>query len=152
MCDIALESEIGNLLMRVLVIDEAAQARAKALRQYAIEHKEKLIDLVNRMNKGDQQAPGNNPNFVLELFDGWRVVMTIEQSPPPPYGAGCWCYHISISVVPQRAEKMMPDPFAIETQILPLLGIKAKLKDALNMSHTGNIVELWFPAPTAQTV
>jgi hypothetical protein len=125
--------------MRVLVIDDDAKVRAATLRQYAIEHKENLNALVSRMTKGEL-APGNNPNFVLELFDGWRVVMTIEQQPPPQG----WCYHLSVSVVPQRADKATPNPVAIETMLLPLLGIKATLRDAVNISHTGNIVELWF--------
>lgn len=124
--------------MRALVIDEAALERGRAVRKYAIEHRENLASIMARMNK-PEIAPGNDPNFVLELFDGWRVVMTVEQQ-PPPIG---WCYHLSFSIVPKDLEKPFPHPVAVE-QILPILGINAKLEDKLHSARTGHIIELWF--------
>lgn len=114
------------------------------MREYVLAHKENLNSLVERMSRRGP-VPGDNPNFVLELFDGWRVVMTLEQQPPPPDGPG-WCYHISISVAPRRGGGGggYPNPIAIEHQLLPLLGIKGTIKDAVNSKTVGNVVELWF--------
>lgn len=122
--------------MRALVIDNAAIDRAKAVRQYAILHKEPLAELIRRMNK-PEQAPGNNLNHVLELFDGWRVVLSVEQQ-KDPIG---WCWHVSVSV--HGGESKYPHPVAVE-QILGILGITAKIEDRLHGDYNHGIVEIWF--------
>lgn len=124
--------------MRILLIDGDAKARAATLRQYALSHRELLADLIRRFNSREN-IPGDNPNFVLELFDGWRVVMTVEQQPEPVN----WCYHISVSVVPTHGVKRLPNPIGI-AQIVGLLGIPARFSDALKIDHSDNVVELWF--------
>jgi hypothetical protein len=123
--------------MRVLVIDEAAKARAKALREYAFAHRENLSSLMQRMGESTSPAPGDNPNFVLELFDSYHAVLTVEQQPDP---VG-WCYHFSVSVTQPHA---VPDQRAVD-MILEALGIKTRSLMAIKCEFDNDVVELWLP-------
>lgn len=105
--------------MRALVIDESSKVRAMEVIAYAVDHKEPLSALIRRMNK-PEVYPGNDPGFVLELFDGFKIVYSIEQQ-PDPMG---WVIHMSVSVNSTQGKLKWPHPSAVEHGILPLFGLK----------------------------
>lgn len=77
--------------MRALYIDDQVEAAAEKVKAYAIEHRETLRQIAERMSVN---APGplNDPNHILLVPAGYKVVYSIEQQPVG------WCQHISISV------------------------------------------------------
>src|SRR5690348_14897211 len=93
--------------MRPLVIDEKAKAgieRVKAfanMRRFSIQDIQRIID-------GKAPAPGDDENYRVEFFHGWKVVYTIEQQ---PLGL---VHHISISVQPVNPKNPYPHPAAVE--------------------------------------
>ena len=129
-----------------LLIDDAARARAKELRQFALDHRENLVTLVRRMNK--PEAPGDDPHFVMELFDGFKVVLTYEQQ-AEPLG---WCFHVSVSAnwsdsnqtlsSGYRSNKRYPHPHSIN-EIMALLDLP-EFDKAVHLEVEGGVVEFWF--------
>ena len=111
------------MIARVLLIDDPVIARVAQVRAHALLHRETLSDLMRRMNQ-PSECPGNDPNFTVELFDGWKIVYTIEQQ-PDPLG---WVIHLSVSVRSTGNSARWPNPVAVESGILPLF--KLKMKDA----------------------
>jgi|SRR5208283_217096 len=105
--------------MRSLLIGKAEEEQARQIMAYARNYKERFIDLVRRQNK-PEASPGNNPNLVLRLFDGWKVVYTIEEQ-PDPLG---WVVHLSVSVQARHKKEFWPHPRAIDAGILPLFNLK----------------------------
>lgn len=87
--------------MRMLVIDEAAKAKARAVCEYA-ERPENWYDITG----SDRQLliPGNNPQHVIRL-DTFRCVFSITKSPDGLYR------HLSISV----PSSGFPNPYAAFT-------------------------------------
>jgi len=123
--------------MRALLIDEAAKVKVAKLKQFALDHRERLADLMRRANK--PCAPGDDSNFVLHLFDGYRVVMTMEEQ-LSPLG---WCWHISISIPSLSCHaKPYPYTFAVD-EILNLL-VEKKSARADHLKASAGIVEFWF--------
>jgi hypothetical protein len=88
----------------VLVLDEETNARVKKLRDFA-----ETPENYHLIGPGGTQAsiPGDNPNFVTWLKDGFRVVFTITKADD-----GLW-RQLSISVHP--ANKKYANPFAAFT-------------------------------------
>lgn len=101
--------------MRVLVLDEEAEAGVKKLKEFALSRRLSIHDIIRR-GDGTDGAPGDDPNYVVRLKDGWRVVYTVEQ-----HQSG-WYHHISVSVDPREKEKQWPHPSGVE-MILQLFGL-----------------------------
>jgi hypothetical protein len=76
---------------RALVIDRIARENIERVIKYAFDHKIK-IEVMRKMVTGEVVAPGYSPNYTCEIFNGYRVVLSIEEHPMG------WCRHISISV------------------------------------------------------
>jgi hypothetical protein len=126
--------------MRALVIDDVARTKANAVKEFALAHRFSIHDMLKRMKFPDS-APGNDPNFVLNLIDGWKVVYSVEQSQ-----AG-WFHHISISIDPREKNKPVPSIAGAE-EILKLLGLGPVTKHTgcwLEDVQGGKAVNLLFP-------
>lgn len=76
---------------RVLIIDEDAKARIKALYDYSVAHQYTWEDILGVV-KDQHKAAGNNPMHVIHLDHGYRIVFSLEQQPPGTVA------HLSISV------------------------------------------------------
>jgi hypothetical protein len=73
--------------MRVLIIDDEAKAEAQRVLDYA-------LDPAHWYRPGiDSKIPGNNPDYVARIRDGFRCVFTITR-----HGDGFTMRHLSISV------------------------------------------------------
>jgi hypothetical protein len=125
--------------MRILLSDAQAKARAAEVIQYALAHRENLATLVARMNK--EECPGDDPGHVLEIQDGYRVVVSVEQQPDP---VG-WCFHVSVSVWPTTGDKIYPHPIAVH-EIIKMLGITGQPPQCAGEWHHDGVVELLFQA------
>ena len=77
--------------IRALVIDQTAKEDIERVIKYAFDHKIP-IEIMRKMVSGEVVAPGFSPNYSCEIFQGYRVVFSIEEHPMG------WCRHISISV------------------------------------------------------
>lgn len=97
--------------MRVLVIDEMAKAKVMRVKEYALANRRTIHDVMRAM-KG-QSVPGNDANRVVRLFDGYKVVYSVEQQPRG------WCHHISIGIKPRSAKALYPHEQAVR-EILKL--------------------------------
>lgn len=91
--------------MRALLIDERAKAEIARVIAHAEKNKISQNELRERIEKGGP-AIGDDPNHVCYLFDGFKVVFSIEEQ---PFG---WSRHLSISVndpnkVPHQAAAEM---------------------------------------------
>lgn len=76
---------------RVLIINEDAKARIKALYDYSVEHQYTWEDILGVV-KDQHKAAGNNPMHVIHLDHGYRIVFSLEQQKPGTVA------HLSISV------------------------------------------------------
>lgn len=112
--------------MRILQIDNDAREKIKKLIKYASEHKinEKSI---RAMMAKEEKPVGDNPDYVIHLHDGFRVVYSIEEQPVGN------CHHISISV--DEIDKY-PHPAAVE-EILKEFGMK-KIEDSISLWNEDN--------------
>jgi hypothetical protein len=105
------------------------------VRNHALVYRETLADLVRRTNR-PEAAPGMDPNFVLLLHDGYRVVLTQEQQ-VQPLG---WCWHLSTSIGDPDA---YPNPEAVNA-ILQFLEIARDWRQAAHVNLEGGVIEFWF--------
>jgi hypothetical protein len=92
--------------MRALLIDDTAQAEIKRVKEFALARRQSIQDILAKM-RGDQPPSGNDASYSLEIYDGWRVVYTVEQHPSG------WYYHISVSVSPTERGKQWPHPAGV---------------------------------------
>lgn len=114
--------------MRALIIDGDARLRIKALYDYAIAHPFTMDDVLDRISPTKPTPPpGENPDFVIHLAVGYKVVFSIENQPQ----VGDIC-HISISV--DAADKL-PQPFAVE-EIMKEFGFPGE--------SLSEAIELWI--------
>lgn len=99
--------------MRKLLIDKKAVARVV---KYAFDNKIER-ETLEKMVKKEVAPVGDSPEYTCYLFDGFRVVFSIENHPMG------WCRHISISVnstvkVPSiEAAKMIMEEFGFQTPL-----------------------------------
>jgi hypothetical protein len=111
----------------VLIVDDSVSARVQLVRAHALQHRETLSDLMRRMNQ-PERAIGNDPNFVVKIHAGWRLVYSLEQQPDP---VG-WCEHLSISLSLQH--KSIEPPLAIFRRVFfPLFMLNEK-----------NLIKVWL--------
>jgi hypothetical protein len=78
--------------MRALVIDPEAQKRIALVMDWAARHPVNTVQLM-RMALGREAPVGDDPNFVVEVFDGFRAVFSLEEQPHVGL-----CRHLSVSV------------------------------------------------------
>jgi len=108
-----------------MLIDSDTVKRAHAIRAHARVHRLTLSDLVNNLNKST--APGDDPNFRLDIPGGSKVVYTVEQQ-PEPFG---WIEHLSASMTLPQGTRCPPPPQVVYGLILPLFSLKQE-----NVIHT----------------
>ena len=99
--------------MRILQIDNDAREKIKKLIDYACEHKINEKSL-RAMLAGKEKPVGDNSDYAIHLYDGFRIVYSIEEQPIGD------CHHISISV---DEIDIYPHPAAVE-EILKEFGMK----------------------------
>jgi len=107
--------------MRILQIDDNSKKDICKLKMYAKANRFDKFQLKLIMS-GDLIPAGDNPDYVIHLHDGYRVVYSIEQQ---PIG---WCRHISISV---ETKGKYPNEQAVEN-ILKAFDI-TPLKDSVSV-------------------
>jgi hypothetical protein len=95
-----------TLEMRPLVIDERAKEQAKNILEYADAH---------WYRPWEEGPPGDNPNHVLKLFSGYRVVFSFTMAPKTHE---VW-RQLSISLTDSNR---YPNPFAAYTIAQDLFG------------------------------
>ncbi len=83
---------------RALFIDPEAREKLRKLMEYASKHIYSTEDLAALSKGGDptkssRPAAGEDPNLVVQLFDGYRIVLSREIQ--PSFGL---CNHLSVSV------------------------------------------------------
>jgi hypothetical protein len=124
--------------MRALELNPKVHERIAEVKAYAEVHRETMADMMRRMNK-EGCAPGDNPQHVVNIFDGFKVVYSIEQQ------AFGWCHHISISVDTRDPEKKLPHPVAAKI-ILQLFDLKwgEEIQFKNNENDVVPNVEFWF--------
>jgi hypothetical protein len=106
---------------RVLIINDTVIAGVAQVRAHALLHRETLSGLMRRMNQLDR-AIGRDPNFVVHIFDGWRLVYSLEQQ-PEPLG---WCEHLSVSVTPKDGDGFEPALQIVRRILFPLFQLDEK--------------------------
>ncbi len=106
--------------MRVLEINDSTREDIAKVVTYAKEHRynEHMIKL---LISGDLESPGDNPDYLVHIHDGYRVIYTIEE-----HKVG-FCHHISISV--DRSKKY-PHEMAV-LEIMKLFGMEGDYKKCL---------------------
>ena len=78
---------------RPLLLDDAARARIREIIAYATEHVVTRARLVATVEL-DAPPIGDDPHHVAHFFQGFRVVYSHEDQPPPVR----LCRHLSVSV------------------------------------------------------
>lgn len=112
---------------RVLLIDRAVNAAVEHVLEYARLHPYTMDDLLDMQNK-QKEPPGNNPNHVVNIPFGVRVVYTHEYQNPG------LCKHLSISV---DTPGKMPS-VGVVSQIMKLFKMESELYDCqLNIENIG---------------
>lgn len=124
--------------MRVLIIDATVKARIAYLKEYAARHRLSRVDL--RRMRATKEAIGDNPLYVVNIPDGFRVVFSIEEQ-SPPFG---WSRHISISI-PRTTHG--PHPFAV-AELLMEFGFTALPGHSILAAHRGQVSPITNEAPT----
>jgi hypothetical protein len=104
---------------RILVIDEESKSSIKRLINYATDHK---IDFATLQDVVNTKKPpiGNCPEYVCKLYDGFRVVFSIEQQPDKN-----WYRHLSVSI---NDRVKLPSVEAVE-MIMTEFGFVGTIKD-----------------------
>ena len=92
-------------MLRPLVIDQATRDEFTRVREFSDLHRIRTGTLL-RMMSGSEPPPGDDPNRVVELPQGWRIVYTVEEQPRG------WMRHLSVST-DGRHEGKAPNPFAV---------------------------------------
>ena len=114
--------------MSAMIITEEVSARIKEVVHYAEKHIFSMDDMLDIMNK-QREPPGNDPNHVVFIPIGIKVVFTMDKQ-----NIGI-CKHISISV--DRPGKL-PNPLVVENILLEF-GIETPMHDCVidveDLSH-----------------
>jgi hypothetical protein len=77
-------------MIRVLQIDSYVLGEIEKVRQYALEHVYTDTD-AKQILSGKKNPPGDNPDHVVHIHDGFRVVYSVEKHDDNLY------HHISLS-------------------------------------------------------
>lgn len=109
--------------MRVLEIQDSTREDIAKVVKYAQEHKYN-IHMMKLLMSRDLESPGDNPDYVVHIHDGYRVVYTIEQQPVVG-----WCHHMSISI--ERSKKYPNEIASLE--IMKLFGMDGDYEKCLKL-------------------
>ena len=97
--------------MRILQIIPETEEDIEKLLKYADENRFSTA-MLKLIQDGSLEGAGENPDYVLHIHDGYRVVYSLEEHPNKEKGKpGIWLRHISISV--DRLKKY-PQPVAVQ--------------------------------------
>lgn len=110
--------------MRPLIIGSATKAAFRGLVSWAETHPMRLPELRAlraAFDAGQKVGVSSEPNRVLTLPFGWRIVFSLEE-----HGPGNWVRHASVSVS-SKDGKDLPNQFMVE-RILNLLGFENGLE------------------------
>lgn len=79
--------------MRILQVDNDVRKEIKKVKEYATEH---IVDKyqLSLIKSGDALPVGDNPDHLVHIHDGYRVVYSVDKNP----GNGKLYHHLSISV------------------------------------------------------
>jgi hypothetical protein len=77
--------------MRVLIINDEIKKKIKNVISYAKCFPFEIKDM-KKLSSGQIGPPGDNQNYSVELFSGYRVVFSFEEHPSG------WYKHLSVSV------------------------------------------------------
>ena len=77
--------------MRLMQINKETEEDIAKVLKYADEHRFTVAKM-KLLVSGDIESPGDNPDYMLHINDGFRVVYSLEEQPMG------WCHHISVSV------------------------------------------------------
>jgi hypothetical protein len=119
--------------LRPLVITDATIAEAAKVKAYAIQHRETMKELANRIST-NAPGPGNDPQHVLLVPEGYRVVYSIEQQPSG------WCQHFSISV---NRRGMSPSPDAVSLILEKCFGIRWNMRGKPTVDRPDLALSVW---------
>lgn len=106
--------------MRTLLIDETAKQLIVDVINFAEKNRYPRFRMHQLMH-GKISTPGDVKGHCCCLFDGFRIVFTIEEQ---PIG---WCHHLSISVNSKNNNKL-PNVEAVNL-IMKEFGIQKSLED-----------------------
>ena len=106
--------------MRALVIGQEEKQAIARLVEYASQHVFSLDDIKEIM-RGEQEAAGNSPEFVVAIPRGFRCVFSYEYQP-----SGL-CRHLSVSI-PDK----YPHPEAVNL-LMQEFGFEGTVKDPINI-------------------
>lgn len=122
--------------MRVLAINEAVQAEIDDLVRYAEQHPYSMDDLLDMYN-GFLPPAGDNPNHVIHIPFGFRVVYSIEKQVKGNVR------HASISI---DVDVLVPSIEAVQL-IISKLGYKNRLEDCMveieKIPPATNAINIW---------
>ena len=112
--------------MRPLIIDNITKVEAEELKNFAednIFNTDRMLDVKN----GAAKPAGDDPNYVMNIKSGYRIVYSVEQLGERMFD------HMSISVNDKEA---MPNPIAVD-EILDLFGFDKieSGKNAITLEH-----------------
>jgi hypothetical protein len=108
--------------MRVLVFDENTAKDIQEVKKYAAEHVYNDTRLAAIKN-GKELPPGDNPDHVVHIHDGYRTVFTYMSHEDVLY------QHLSVSV---GKEGKYPHPIAV-SRIMEAFGMGNDLNDCYNV-------------------
>ena len=116
--------------MRVFQIDDDTRKEIKKVKAFAYKHKVDEANLRATM-AGIVEPVGDDPDYVVHIHDGYRVVYSVEEQPIGD------CHHISVSI---DKKGKTPNPIAVE-MILEEFGMK-KLEDSLEVWPEGIAINI----------
>lgn len=120
-----------NNYLRPLVIDEDAKEKISGLKKYAFDHKfDKVI--LKKISIGKSPPCGDDPNFTIKLFEGFRIAFSIEEHP-------CgWMRHISISV---DAKNKCPSIASVKV-LIKLFDFKNNIRESFTYLENNEAVNV----------
>lgn len=104
--------------MRILQINNETYEDIAKVLKYADEHRFTTA-MMKLVMSGDLEPAGDNPDFLVHIHDGYRVIYSLEELQPMG-----WYHHISISV---DQSKKYPHEMAVQ-MILEAFKMEKDLK------------------------
>lgn len=106
--------------MRPIIIDDGVKNQIAEVIEYAQQHVYTMDNMLDVLN-GDMPPAGDNPNLVVNIPHGLRVVYSEEEQ---QIGR---CKHISVSV---NTPGKLPNPVVVE-EVLKLFKIESPMYDCV---------------------
>ncbi len=122
-------------MVRVLEINSETEEDVVKVIEYAKEHKYTMA-MSKLVNAGDLPPAGLDPNFLLYIHDGFRVIYSIEEQPSG------WCHHISISV---EVDGKYPNEHAVQMILMLFNMYDPKKEQLIWLDKSSESVNALFP-------